>query len=210
MATEAAAPLTTNDREAADLSPAASIARIYARYQDQVGRWALQLLGRTDHVEDVVQEVFLIVLREQTKLASLQQLDDGGGDPLERWLYRATANAVRSLRWRERWRRFWTTSEEGSRAVAQLPSGAPDALELLEQERSRCQVYEILDKLSEKQRRVLTLFELEGLSGEQIAALTGARLTTVWVTLHRARAAFLRQVARLTPSQTASLRGREP
>jgi RNA polymerase sigma-70 factor (ECF subfamily) len=213
MATEVAAPLTMTDREQAGISPAASpaasIARIYAQYQAQVGRWALQLLGRTEHMEDIVQEVFLIVLREQTTVASLQQLD-GGGDPLERWLYRTTANAVRSLRWRERWRRFWISSEESSRAVAQLPSDAPDALELLEQERVRGEVYAILDRLSERQRRVLTLFELEGLSGEQIAALTGTKLATVWVTLHRARAAFLKQVGRLEPSHIESMRRRDP
>jgi len=213
MANEVAASLPTTDPEPSGFSPAASpaasIARIYVRYQEQVGRWALQLLGRTDHMEDIVQEVFLIVLREQATVASLQKLDDGGGDPLERWLYRTTANAVRSLRWRERWRRWWSSSEETSRMVAQLPSGAPGTLELLEQERLRGDVHAILKKLTERQRRMLTLFELEGLSGEEIATLTGTKLATVWVTLHRARAAFLRQVARLDPSQTASLRRRD-
>jgi RNA polymerase sigma-70 factor (ECF subfamily) len=214
MAIEVAAPLPTTDPEPRALSPgaspAASIARIYARYQEQIGRWALQLLGRTDHMEDIVQEVFLIVLREQATVASLQQLDDAGGDPLERWLYRTTANAVRSLRWRERWRRWWSSSEDTNRTLAQLASRAPGALDLLEQERLKVDVYAILGKLSERQRRMLTLFELEGLTGEEIAALTGTKLATVWVTLHRARAAFLRQVARLDPSQTASLRHRDP
>jgi len=214
MATEVAASLPTTDPEPSGLSPAAwpaaSIARIYARYQEQVGRWALQLLGQTDQMEDVVQEVFLIVLREQATVTSLQQLDDEGGDPLERWLYRTTANAVRSLRWRERWRRWWSSSEETSRAVARLPSGAPGAFDLLEQERLKIDVYAILGKLGERQRRMLTLFELEGLTGEEIAALTGTKLATVWVTLHRARAAFLREVAGLDPSQTASLRRRDP
>jgi RNA polymerase sigma-70 factor (ECF subfamily) len=210
MAIEVAAPLPTTDPEPSGLSPAASIARIYARYQEQVGRWARQLLGRTDHMEDVVQEVFLIVLREQATVAFLQRLDDDGGDPLERWLYRTTANAVRSLRWRERWRRWWSSSEETSLTVAQLPSGARGALELLEQERLKVDVYAILDKLSERQRRMLTLFELEGLTGEQIAALTGTKLATVWVTLHRARAAFLKHVATLDPAETEHLRHRDP
>jgi RNA polymerase sigma-70 factor (ECF subfamily) len=210
MATEAAAPLPTPDPEPAALSAAASIARIYARYQEQVGRWALQLLGRPDHMEDIVQEVFLIVLREQARVASLQQLDDDGGDPLERWLYRTTANAVRSLRWRERWRRWWSSSEESSRALGQLPSGMPGALDLLEARELKLDVYSVLSKLSERQRRMLTLFEIEGLSGEEIAALTGTKLSTVWVTLHRAREAFLKQVARLNPSQAAALRRRDP
>jgi RNA polymerase sigma-70 factor (ECF subfamily) len=205
MATEVAAPLPTTDSEPTDLSPAASIARIYAQYQEQVGRWALQLLGRPDHMEDIVQEVFLIVLREHAKIASLQRLDDGG-DPLERWLYRTTANAVRSHRWRERWRRWWSASEESSRTVARLPSSGPGALEELEQKQLRDEVYAILAKLGERQRRMLVLFEIEGLTGEEIAALTGTKLATVWVTLHRARAAFLREVTRLDRSESAALR----
>ena len=49
----------------------------------------------------------------------------------------------------------------------------------------------VLDRLSERQRRVLILFELEGMSTPDIAALIGARVGTVRVWLYRARAAFL-------------------
>ena len=43
---------------------------------------------------------------------------------------------------------------------------------------------------------MLILFEIEGLSGEEIAELTGARLATVWVSLHRARVQFLARLER--------------
>jgi len=45
---------------------------------------------------------------------------------------------------------------------------------------------------------VLILFELEGASGEEIAALTGRKLATVWVHLHRARRHFLEEMERET------------
>jgi hypothetical protein len=35
------------------------------------------------------------------------------------------------------------------------------------------------------------LFEIEGLSGEEIATRTGTKVATVWVQLHRGRARFL-------------------
>jgi DNA-directed RNA polymerase specialized sigma24 family protein len=57
-------------------------------------------------------------------------------------------------------------------------------------------VYRILDRLTDKYREVLILFELEGASGEQIAALTGRKLATVWVHLHRARRQFLDELER--------------
>ena len=39
---------------------------------------------------------------------------------------------------------------------------------------------------------MIILFELEGLSGEEIAALTGISLPNVWVRLHRARQKVLK------------------
>ena len=44
-------------------------------------------------------------------------------------------------------------------------------------------------------REVLVLFEIEELSGEEIAELTGAKIATVWVWLHRARAEFAKRLA---------------
>ena len=57
-------------------------------------------------------------------------------------------------------------------------------------------VYRILDRLPGKYRSVLILFELEELSGEEIATLTGLKLATVWVHLHRARARFIAEMKR--------------
>jgi RNA polymerase sigma-70 factor (ECF subfamily) len=50
--------------------------------------------------------------------------------------------------------------------------------------------YRLLDGLPEAERTVLILFELEGLSGEEIAGVTGDPVGTIWVRLHRARARF--------------------
>jgi DNA-directed RNA polymerase specialized sigma24 family protein len=37
----------------------------------------------------------------------------------------------------------------------------------------------------------MVLFELEGLSGEEVAALTGTSLSNVWIRLYRARQKFM-------------------
>jgi len=55
----------------------------------------------------------------------------------------------------------------------------------------------VLDRLSETQRRVLVLFEIEGLSTEEIAALVGAKVGTVRVWLFRARERFLEEHGRV-------------
>jgi RNA polymerase sigma-70 factor (ECF subfamily) len=51
--------------------------------------------------------------------------------------------------------------------------------------------------MTEKYRTVLILFELEELSGEEISEMTGTKIATVWVQLHRARADFLQRLEAL-------------
>jgi RNA polymerase sigma-70 factor (ECF subfamily) len=53
-------------------------------------------------------------------------------------------------------------------------------------------VYRVLDRLAEKERVLLVMFEIEEMSGAEIAEKLGVKLGTVWVRLHRARAAFVR------------------
>ena len=72
-----------------------------------------------------------------------------------------------------------------------------DPQELLEaRERARF-LYRILDELSEEQRTAFILYEIEGLSGERIAEITGTRPGTVWVRLCRARRIFIERMRRL-------------
>jgi RNA polymerase sigma-70 factor (ECF subfamily) len=71
--------------------------------------------------------------------------------------------------------------------AAELQSHGPSVLEEMERREAAAEVYSALDRLAEKYRSVVILFEIEGLSGEEIAALTGTSLATVWVHLHRGR-----------------------
>ena len=57
--------------------------------------------------------------------------------------------------------------------------------------------YQFLEGLGEAYRTTFILFELEGLSGERIAEITGTRLGTVWVRLTRARRIFIERMRRL-------------
>ncbi len=57
----------------------------------------------------------------------------------------------------------------------------------LEQKQGHAQLYRALEQVKEKHRSVLIFFELEGLSGAEISALTGTPIATVWVRLHRGR-----------------------
>ena len=55
----------------------------------------------------------------------------------------------------------------------------------------------VLERMSPKKREVFALFELEGLSGEEIAARIGVPVNTVWTRLHHARREFIKIGRRL-------------
>ena len=59
------------------------------------------------------------------------------------------------------------------------------------------QFYHALDKLPEKYRTVLVLYEIEGMSTQDIADLRGLKLSTVRVQIGRARESFMKQYRQL-------------
>jgi len=170
-----------------------ALAEVYRRHARDVGRWAARLGGPATDVEDVVQEVFLAAHR---KLGGFR-----GDASLTTWLYRITENVVRHRRRKERFRRWLGgTADETAGEVA---APGPSPLEALGERQATERVYRVLNGMKEKYRTVLILFELEELSGEQVASLTGAKLATVWVWLHRARADFARRLAELDAEEPA-------
>jgi RNA polymerase sigma-70 factor (ECF subfamily) len=162
---------------------APDVASLYRMHAAKVGRWAARLGGPSIEVEDVVQEVFLVAKR---RLGSFRS--DGGGS-ITTWLFRATDRIVKATRRKQRLRQFFGGSAELDGAGADPSRPIPG--DELERRQEIARVYRVLDSLPERQRRVLILFELEGMPTSDIAALIGARVGTVRVWLYRARAAFL-------------------
>ena len=153
--------------------PRSRVADLYLLHAQTVSRWASRLGGPAIDVEDVVQEVFLVVHR---------RLDGFRGDAhIKTWLYRITANVVRWRRRKDKWRRWLGGSAD--EVAGGVAARGPTPLEALE-------VYRVLDGMREKYRTVLILFEIEGMSGAEIAQLMSAQVDTVWVWLHRARKQF--------------------
>jgi RNA polymerase sigma-70 factor (ECF subfamily) len=165
-----------------------SLDALYRAHARTVARWAAHLGGPRLDVDDAVHEVFLVVGKRLPQFR--------GDAKITTWLYRITERVVRGGRRRERLRRWLDFVRRGDVEQSLAPPRL-SPVEEIERRQSRETVYRILDRLSEKYRRVLVLFELEELSGEEIAALTGLKLATVWVHLHRARALFLSELAEM-------------
>ncbi len=153
-----------------------ALSSLFASHGVFVQRVARNLGIRDGELDDVVQDVFIIAFR---RIGTFQQ------GKLSTWLYRITANVVanrhRARRVRETFLGFW------SRAPSAQVAAADEALDRAE---TRTQIAEILSRMTHKKREVFALYELEGLSGEEIAERVGCSIDTVWTRLHYARRDF--------------------
>lgn len=130
--------------------------------------------------EEVVQEVLLVVQRRLPDFQPNAQLTT--------WLYKITHNIARVRRRRERLRR-WLRGLPADYA-RDVPAPGPTPADEMERREAAAEVYAALDALGDKYRSLVILFEIEGLSGEEIAEMTGLPLATVWIRLHRGRKRF--------------------
>jgi RNA polymerase sigma-70 factor, ECF subfamily len=155
---------------------------LYRAHASTVARWAARLGGPGIDPNDIVQEVFLVAQRRLTIFRP-----EGG--QITTWLFRTTEKVVQTARRKQRFRR-WLAHWSGGPPPG-LADARPGPGEVLERSQEVESVYRILDRMPEKLRRVLVLFELEEMSTQEIADLVGGRLGTVRVWLFRARARFV-------------------
>ena len=129
-----------------------------------------KMLREVDRAEDVLQEVWLAVLRGLPKLA-----DPGA---FSAWLYRiARDRACRELRERRPFRPL----EE-----MDLAEETADDIRLEDAE----YIHAALDELAPEHREVLVLRFLEGMTYENIARVTGCPVGTVRSRIHYAKRAL--------------------
>jgi RNA polymerase sigma-70 factor, ECF subfamily len=162
----------------AQAGDAAAFRSLYEAHFAFVLRSCLRLGLSEADAEDAVQETFLIASRDLARF---------GEGRLSTWLYRIAANMVSGRHRRKRVREAlfsWFAPRE--------PEPAPPPDRQYESREAARKVAEVLARLAPKKREVFALYELEGLSGEEIAARVGCPLATVWTRLHHARRDFER------------------
>ena len=165
---------------------AQAFATLFELYSDKIYRLALSLLKEEAAAEGVVQDAFLRLIKR------LDQFEGRSG--LGTWLYRIAYNlSVDRLRQR---RPEVILDDEGEDGRLPAPMHVVDWTQWPEQLLSDAEVTAELDKaiaaLPEKFRVVFVLREVEGLSTEETAQITGLSLSATKVRLHRARL-FLRE-----------------
>jgi RNA polymerase sigma-70 factor (ECF subfamily) len=157
---------------------AAAFRTLYEANFDFVWRTCRRLGMSPSDAEDAAQETFIVASR---------RLADFESGKLSTWLYRIAANLVsarhRRTRVRDALLSLWGKRED---EVAPSPHGRVEARQAAER------VGHVLARMAPKKREVFALFELEGLSGEEIAERVGCKVDTVWTRLWHARKEFER------------------
>jgi RNA polymerase sigma-70 factor (ECF subfamily) len=120
--------------------------------------------------------------------------DFRGESALTTWLYSITVRVVTGRRRKERLRRILFARAVPELQVERAASETPLGSALREQ--AAAIVYTVFDDLSERDRALLIMFELEGLPIEEIMTVLSITEDNAWVSLHRARVRFRKAYAK--------------
>jgi RNA polymerase sigma-70 factor (ECF subfamily) len=162
------------------------VTALYAAHAGFIGRLVQRLTGSGGHVDDLLQEVFIVAYKRRR--------DFDGSSEVRTWLYGIAANLCRRhRRGASRFERLKLRLVESGAIGPQTEPGAHEALERSEDLEA---VRQVIQQLPFKQREVFVLFELEGLEGAAIAEMVGIPLGTVWTRLKKARETFTKLMRR--------------
>jgi RNA polymerase sigma-70 factor (ECF subfamily) len=148
---------------------------LFRRHSAQVSGLVYRTLGPSPEQEDLVQEVFLQVVRS---LGSFRE-----EARFSTWLYRVAMNVV-LMHLRAAGRRPRLVDEE---LAGPALDSAPSAHDAFETRQRVAAFYRLLARLSDKKRVVFVLHELEGLTPARIGEIVRAPVLTVRTRLFYAR-----------------------
>jgi RNA polymerase sigma-70 factor (ECF subfamily) len=152
-----------------------ALGELFERHEPLVRRYFGRLGIAPGDVDDVVQAVFLEVMRAAERYESQYGVRS--------WLCGiATIMARRHHRGLGR-----LASRMAAWAGVDAEAAIPTPCEIVEHDQVARILQRAIEGLSDKKREVFVLVTLEGLSGEEAARALGIPLKTVWTRLHYAR-----------------------
>ena len=145
-------------------------------------RQAMARLAPELDADDLLQELFLIVLRKPEALAVV--------DSPRAWLYGVALKLATTRLRTFRARRFLRLEVAASTVAVDSSSRT------LEQRDAQRRIAKALESVSAAKRETFVLFELQGLSGEEIAEALEVPVKTVWTRLFQTRKEVLAALER--------------
>src|SRR5579864_1455671 len=140
----------------------AAFNQVVVAYRKRILGTIARLIGRPEDVEDVAQEVFLRLY------FSLDQLRTA--EVFEPWLYRLTVNAAYDHLRKQRRRQEFRISDLSEQQVMMADATAGGKVEREEQQQKKIREFvdSLLSEVSESDRVLLMMKEVEGLSLKEL------------------------------------------
>jgi RNA polymerase sigma-70 factor (ECF subfamily) len=160
--------------------------QVVQTYRKRILGTIARLIGRPEDVEDVGQEVFLRLYYSLDQLRS--------AEVFEPWLYRLTVNSAYDYLRRHRRRPEARMADLSEQQVVMADAAAGSKLDQDEQRRVRVRemVGALMGAVTEQDRILLTLKEIEGLSLKELEKVYGVNENALKVRLFRARQRVLK------------------
>lgn len=172
--------------EAVNSGDKASFDKLVLRYQDKVFNTCYRLLGDFEEANDSAQEVFVKVFR------SLKNFRFESAFPT--WLYRIAVNTCKNKLASSKYRqgkimlRLDKPQESGeSTYVTEIEDESLSPADEIDRREKDALIQKAINSLPEDYKTVVVLRDIEGLSYEETAKITGYNLGTVKSRLARAR-----------------------
>jgi RNA polymerase sigma-70 factor, ECF subfamily len=156
--------------------------QLFEEHQGRIFRAAFRILGNATDAEDVLQQVFLRVVRQEVPADQVGNMDS--------YLYRSAINAALDLG-RSRWRRSSVPLAEAA-AQDQASASSSEPYEI------RNWLRQALTVLSARQAEIFVLRYLEGYENREIAEMLATSQAVVAVSLFRARAQLKKELRKLS------------
>jgi RNA polymerase sigma-70 factor (ECF subfamily) len=192
---------TVGSRQEGDVAPPdpqAELARLYDAHAELVWKHLHRLGVRSADVPDLLQEVFLVLQRRWSEVRR--------DEPIEPLLWGIAAGLAANYR-RRAFRRLEVLGAS-TESEPHAPRSEDDPERALDRRRTRARIEAALAALAPEHRAVFVMFELEALSGQEIARLLGVPVGTVHSRLFQARKELQRALASLAATRDAD--GRAP
>ena len=160
------------------------------RYKDRIFNLCYRLLGDYHEADDTAQEVFIRVFRYIKGFRFESAFST--------WLWRVAVNACKNkiasseFRNREKLVRLHNPSEGDD--CKEIEDKNQSALAVLEQKERTLLIHKAIQALPAEQKAVIVLRDIQGMSYEEIALVTGLKSGTVKSRIARARLALRQQL----------------
>jgi len=163
--------------------------RLFEQHAADVRALLRRMLGSHADLDDLTQDVFLV---------TWNRFGDAPDDrPSRGWLFGVAVKLAQAARRRQRVRRFF-----GLETVEEV-ADATTPFEAMARSEASALVHRLLEPMAEKKRTVFVLYELQGMSCEEISQVVGCPVPTVRTRLFHARREFEARLQRLQRTREA-------